>query len=66
MNETVKTILEASGYKIPPYRMNCMVKDVSKICSILLGTGPISYTADEARVILDMVEAIRSKAVTGR
>ena len=65
MHDTIKTILEESGYKIPPYRMNHMVKSATKIVEILFGSGPVSYTAKESQMILDLVKTMVEKAVEG-
>lgn len=65
MNDLIKTILEESGYKIPPYRMNHMVKSATKIVEILFGSGPVSYTAKESQMILELVKFIHNKAVEG-
>lgn len=51
----VCTILERSGYRIPPYRLTYMAKTAVKILQTLCETGPVSYTAKEARTILRMV-----------
>lgn len=67
MNEKeLQTILDRSGYKIPPYRMGCMMKSASKIIDILFGSCPVAYTAQEAKIILDIVDRIRETAVNGR
>lgn len=61
LEDNVKTILERSGYKIPPYRLTCMTKTVAKIMAVINDNGPISYTAYEAQMIMDMVSFVISK-----
>lgn len=61
----IQTILDRSGYKIPPYRMACVAKDAAKIAAILFGGSVVSYTAEEAAMLLELSEIIYRKAVNG-
>lgn len=47
---------ERLGYRIPPYRLSCMSKSVSKIIQELTSPSPVMYSAEEARFILRQVE----------
>lgn len=49
-------VFERMGYRIPPYRLSCMSKSVSKILQELTSPTPVLYSADEARFILEQVK----------
>lgn len=61
LDDNVKTILERSGYKIPPYRLTCMANTASKIVALINDKSPISYTANEAKMILDIASFVIGK-----
>lgn len=64
-DKEIQTILERSGYKIPPYRMTCIAKDAAKIAAILFGGSTVAYTAEEAVMLLELAKIIHRKAVNG-
>ena len=51
------TILERSGYRIPPYRLACMAKTAAKI----LQAVSVAYTLSEARLVLEMAGILLEK-----
>ena len=57
MNETTKrTLLEASGYRIPPYRLVRMSDVANRIVKLILTDTMCSFTAEEAKIILQVAE----------
>ena len=55
------TILERSGYRIPPYRLACMAKTAAKILQAVSEGGPVAYTLSEARLVLEMARILLEK-----
>ena len=57
MDETTKkTLLEASGYRIPPYRLARMSDVANRIVKLILTDTMCSFTAEEAKIILQVAE----------
>lgn len=57
MNETTnRTLLEASGYKIPPFRLARMSDVANKIVKLVLTDTMCAFTAEEARIILAVAQ----------
>lgn len=55
MDETTKkTLLEASGYRIPPFRLARMSDVANKIVKLVLTDTMCAFSADEARIILEV------------
>lgn len=50
--KNVRTLLEASGYRIPPYRLAQMSKTVSKMMDLLTCNPACSYSATEVHYML--------------
>lgn len=59
------TVLERTGYKIPPYRLMCMSKSLSKIIQELMSPSPVMYSVDEALIILEQAAAMVRKGGNG-
>lgn len=56
-----KTLLEASGYHIPPYRLARMSDLSNKIVKMIMTDGVVAFTADEAKLILHLAgEVVRA------
>lgn len=57
MDETTKkTLLEASGYRIPPFRLARMSDVANRIVKLILTDTMCSFTAEEAKIILQVAE----------
>lgn len=57
MDETTKkTLLEVSGYRIPPYRLVRMSDVANRIVKLILTDTMCSFTAEEAKIILAVAE----------
>ena len=54
----VRTILQNSGYRIPPYRLKNMSETASKIVKLITCNPVCGYTNEEARFILRTVSEI--------
>jgi|GEM_PF-6188635 len=52
-----KTLLEASGYRIPPFRLARITDVTNKIMKLILCCSDCAFTAEEARLILRMAES---------
>lgn len=59
--QDIQTLLTASGYRIPPYRLAHMAKSVSKIVEILTGNPVYGYTAIEAHYMLRVADSMISQ-----
>lgn len=57
-SETVRTILQNSGYRIPPYRLMRMSDTAAKIVKLLTCDPALGYTNEEARFILRTVSEV--------
>ena len=66
MEHKVKTVLEASGYRIPPYRMAKMAKTISKIMELITCDVSMGYTSNEARYMLQLAETMVTDAEEDR
>ncbi|HCA29766.1 MAG TPA: hypothetical protein DEP23_09470 [Ruminococcaceae bacterium] len=64
-DKELQSVMERTGYKIPPYRLACISKTASKIVQMLTNPSPIMLTANETNITLDMVRFILERGENG-
>lgn len=63
--QSVSAAVERMGYRIAPHRLSAIAKTTAKVMALLTDDGICSYSAAEARLILQMADDLIAKGEAG-